>query len=60
MKIALAERLPAKLLAILSSLSFFFGSMLFLPSFADYATVGVWAFMAGSALMFIDILLSNS
>ncbi|WP_231378641.1 hypothetical protein [Idiomarina loihiensis] len=32
--------------------------MLFLPTFASYATVGVWLFMTGSALMFIDIIRS--
>ena len=42
-------------LGIISSIAFFFGSMLFLPSFADYATIGVWLFMLGSALMFIDV-----
>ncbi len=32
----------------------------FVPiSNASYATVGVWLFMAGSALMFIDIVLPS-
>ena len=44
-------------LGLLSSLAFFFGSMMFLPNFAEHATIGVWLFMAGSALMFIDVLL---
>jgi hypothetical protein len=43
------------LLGTLSSLAFFFGSMLFLPTFANYATIGVWLFMLGSALMFIEV-----
>ncbi|QJR81282.1 YrhK family protein [Alteromonas pelagimontana] len=38
---------------ILASLAFFFGSALFLPRFAQYATVGVWLFMTGSLLMFV-------
>lgn len=44
-------------LGLLSSLAFFFGSMMFLPNFTEHATIGVWLFMAGSALMFIDVLL---
>lgn len=56
MKTRLALRLPKKLLSILASLAFFVGSTLFLPVFADYSTVGVWAFMTGSALMLVDVL----
>lgn len=37
----------------LACASFFFGSMLFLPKFSDYATQGVWLFMLGSVLMFL-------
>lgn len=48
------ERPKIDILGILASLSFFFGSMLFLPKFAAYSTVGVWLFMIGSALLFID------
>ena len=43
------------LLGTLSSLAFFFGSMMFLPTFTNYATIGVWLFMLGSALMFIEV-----
>ncbi|MCC2616231.1 YrhK family protein [Aestuariibacter halophilus] len=43
-------------LGIISSLAFFFGSMLFLPQFGQYAIIGVWLFMGGSGLMFIDTL----
>ncbi|MGQ8365020.1 YrhK family protein [Glaciecola sp. 1036] len=43
----------------MASLSFFFGSTLFLPTFADYATIGVWLFMLGSALMFVDLIRSR-
>ncbi len=56
MKATFLQRLQKNTLGILASLSFFFGSMLFLPTFASYATVGVWLFMTGSALMFIDII----
>lgn len=48
------ERPKTDVIGILASLSFFFGSTLFLPSFAAYSTVGVWLFMVGSALLFID------
>lgn len=48
------ERPKTDVIGILASLSFFFGSTLFLPNFAAYATVGVWLFMIGSALLFID------
>lgn len=60
MKATLVQRLQKNTLGVLASLSFFFGSMLFLPTFASYATVGVWLFMTGSALMFIDIIRSLS
>tara|TARA_R100000353_G_scaffold89041_2_gene65910 strand:- start:1856 stop:2062 length:207 start_codon:yes stop_codon:yes gene_type:complete len=46
------QQLP-NLLGLLSSLFFFFGSLLFLPAFANYATVGVWCFVMGSLIMFI-------
>lgn len=55
MKTPLISRLSKKLLGVLSSLSFFVGSTLFLPALAQYATFGVWLFMTGSALMLIDI-----
>ncbi|GFZ77545.1 hypothetical protein GCM10011403_20830 [Pseudohongiella nitratireducens] len=54
MKVSRFERLRKNGLGVVSSLAFFFGSMLFLPHFADYATAGVWLFMAGSVLMFVD------
>lgn len=41
------------LLGIVSSLCFFFGSFLFLPMLAAYATLGVWCFVAGSLIMFV-------
>ena len=44
-----------KLIGMVSSLCFFFGSMLFLPVFSPYSTLGVWLFMAGSAIMFVDV-----
>lgn len=46
------QQLP-HLLGLLSSLCFFFGSLLFLPAFSSYATVGVWCFVMGSLIMFI-------
>ncbi|MBT2802648.1 YrhK family protein [Halomonas sp. ISL-56] len=46
------QQLP-NLLGLLSSLFFFFGSLLFLPAGAIYATVGVWCFVLGSLTMFI-------
>ncbi|MBR9790193.1 MAG: hypothetical protein GYB58_00455 [Gammaproteobacteria bacterium] len=50
------KRARQNTLGVTASLCFFFGSTLFLPVFGDYATVGVWLFMAGSALMFADLL----
>ncbi|MDQ7729843.1 YrhK family protein [Halomonas sp. SpR8] len=50
------QQLP-NLLGLLSSL-FFFGSLLFLPAFAIYATVGVWCFVMGSLIMFIIYVIS--
>ncbi|NDL71416.1 YrhK family protein [Vreelandella alkaliphila] len=46
------QQLP-NFLGLLSSLCFFFGSLLFLPNSAIYATVGVWCFVMGSLIMFI-------
>lgn len=46
-------------LNFLASISFFTGSTLFLPQFANYATVGVYLFMLGSALMFVDTIKSK-
>ncbi|MCD6006145.1 MULTISPECIES: YrhK family protein [Halomonadaceae] len=46
------QQLP-NLLGLLSSLCFFFGSLLFLPIFSSYAIVGVWCFVMGSLIMFI-------
>ncbi|MGQ7262608.1 YrhK family protein [Vreelandella sp. V005] len=51
------QQLP-NLLGLLSSLFFFFGSLLFLPAFASYATVGVWCFVMGSLIMFIIYVIS--
>ncbi|MDQ7733556.1 YrhK family protein [Halomonas sp. SpR1] len=51
------QQLP-NLLGLLSSLFFFFGSLLFLPAFAIYATVGVWCFVMGSLIMFIIYVIS--
>ncbi|RUO63958.1 YrhK family protein [Pseudidiomarina planktonica] len=56
----ISEQVQSKLLSLFSSLCFFFGSMLFLPNFANYATLRVWLFMLGSALMFIDIIRSKN
>ncbi|GEA06562.1 hypothetical protein KUL42_13230 [Alteromonas sp. KUL42] len=53
------HRIQKNKLGVLASLCFFFGSSLFLPALANYATIGVWLFMAGSALMFIDIVLPS-
>ncbi|WP_338293448.1 YrhK family protein [Planctobacterium marinum] len=36
----------------LASACFFTGSTLFLPWFGDFAIVGIWLFMLGSAMMF--------
>jgi hypothetical protein len=41
------------LLGVLSSLCFLFGSLLFLPNFAEYSVTGVWLFAMGSALMLV-------
>ncbi len=46
------QQLP-NLLGLLSSLCFFIGSLLFLPTSAIYATIGVWCFVMGSLIMFI-------
>lgn len=46
------QQLP-NILGLLSSLCFFFGSLLFLADSAFYATVGVWCFVMGSLIMFI-------
>lgn len=56
-EIAQHQQLP-NLLGLLSSLFFFFGSLLFLPAFASYATVGVWCFVMGSLIMFIIYVMS--
>lgn len=54
MKTTLFQRIKNNILGVIASLAFFFGSMLFLPTFAEYATIGVWLFMTGSVLMLID------
>lgn len=59
MQASLVQRIKQNKLGILASLCFFFGSSLFLPVFAAYATVGVWLFMAGSALMFLELILPS-
>lgn len=51
-KTAQRQQLP-NLLGLLSSLFFFCGSLLFLPTGAIYATIGVWCFVMGSLTMFI-------
>ena len=56
-EIAQHQQLP-NLLGLLSSLFFFFGSLLFLLAFASYATVGVWCFVMGSLIMFIIYVMS--
>lgn len=43
---------------IAASLAFFFGSLLFLPRFSHYATIGVWLFMLGSCLMFVGCIVA--
>lgn len=53
------QRIQSNKLALLASLCFFLGSMLFLPVFVAYSTIGVWLFMTGSALMAVDILTSS-
>ncbi len=40
-------------LGIASSLSFLFGSFMFLPQFAAYSVTGVWLFALGSFLMLV-------
>ncbi|WP_462175352.1 YrhK family protein [Pseudoalteromonas gelatinilytica] len=42
------------LVNITSACAFFFGSTLFLPSFIEYATVGVVLFMIGSLLFLLS------
>ncbi len=42
---------------IVSSLCFLAGSILFLPPFAAHSVLGVWGFIAGSALMLVTSLL---
>ncbi len=49
-------REPVNIINLIASLAFLFGSTLFLPQFSDYATIGVYLFMLGSALMLIDTL----
>lgn len=48
-------REPVNMINLLASLSFLSGSTLFLPQFSDYTTIGVYLFMLGSVLMFIDV-----
>ena len=45
---------PLNKFNLAASLAFFFGSTMFLPQFSQFATTGVYLFMLGSALMFID------
>ncbi|GGE87699.1 MULTISPECIES: YrhK family protein [Pseudoalteromonas] len=53
MKFTLAPKVNA-LVNITSACAFFFGSTLFLPSFIEYATVGVVLFMIGSLLFLLS------
>lgn len=43
-------------LGLLGNISFFAGSVLFLPAFEQYKTVGVWLFIVGAFLMTIGSL----
>ena len=43
-------------LGLLGNVSFFAGSILFLPAFAPWKTTGVWLFIVGSFLMLIGAL----
>ena len=52
----LSSRLRHKKTAVLACVCFFIGSSLFLPEFAEHATIGVWLFMCGSLLMLVDTL----
>lgn len=60
MQTTIFTRFKKNILSIVTSLAFFIGSMLFLPNFSEHATIGVWLFMTGSALMFIDTLRSRN
>ena len=39
-----------RLIGVIGNLAFVVGSVLFLPAFENYQTVGVWLFIGGSAL----------
>lgn len=43
-------------LGLLGNVLFFVGSILFLPAFEAYKTIGVWLFIIGSFLMLIGAL----
>ncbi|MFS1701752.1 YrhK family protein [Alteromonas sp. AMM-1] len=45
---------------VVASLCFLFGSTLFLPQLANFATIGVYLFMLGSLLMLIDTLTAKA
>lgn len=40
-------------IGLFGNINFFFGSVLFLPSFEAYKTIGVWMFIVGAFLMMI-------
>lgn len=41
------------MIGLLGSAAFFIGSILFLPRFVEYKTVGVWLFIFGSFFMLL-------
>ncbi len=43
-------------LGLVGNVAFFGGSILFLPAFEPWKTVGVWLFVFGSALMMVGAL----
>ena len=43
-------------LGVTGNLTFFVGSILFLPQFEPWKTTGVWLFIAGSLLMLVGAL----
>lgn len=47
-----------KVLGLIASISFTVGSILFLPAYSEHATMGVWAFISGSLLLFTASVIS--